>query len=60
VGCDVNFTTSSPNQLFAENSLFDVSANNSPLATLTPEPQSLSLLLLGLAVLPFVRRKFAR
>ena len=60
VGCDVNFTTSSPNQLFAENSLFDVSANNSPLATLTPEPQSLSLLLLGLAVLPLVRRKFAR
>lgn len=60
VGCDVKFTTSISNQLFAENSLFDVSANNSPLATLTPEPESLSLLLLGLGVLPFVRRKFAR
>jgi hypothetical protein len=60
VGCDVTFNTSIPKQLFAENSLFDVSANNTPLATLTPEPQSLSLLLLGLAGLPFVRRKVAR
>jgi hypothetical protein len=60
VGCDVIFNTSSPKQLFAENSLFDVSANNTPLATLTPEPESLSLLLLGLAGLPFVRRKLAR
>jgi hypothetical protein len=60
VGCDVTFNTSIPKQLFAENSLFDVSANNTPLATLTPEPQSLSLLLLGLAGLPFVRRKLAR
>jgi hypothetical protein len=59
VGCDITFKTDDPHKPFAGNALFDVSANNSPLANL-PEPGSLSLLLSGLTGLVFMRRKFAR
>jgi hypothetical protein len=59
VGCDITFTTDNPNQPFVGNALFDVSADNTPLASL-PEPGSLSLLLSGLTGLVFLRRKFAQ
>lgn len=59
VGCDITFTTDDPTKPFLGNKPFDVSANNSPLASL-PEPGSLSLLLSGLTGLVFLRRKFAQ
>ena len=59
VGCDITFITDNPDKPFLANKLFDVSANNSPLANL-PEPGSLSLLLSGLTGLVFLRRKFVQ
>ena len=58
-GCDITFTTPNPSQNFASHISFDVSTNNNSLAPL-PEPATLTMLMMGLLALPFVRRKFAR
>lgn len=58
VGCDITFTTTLA-QPFVGDVKYDASTNGSPLAPL-PEPGSLSLVLVGLAGLPILRRKFAR
>jgi hypothetical protein len=59
LGCDITFS----GQGFAENTLFGVAPGNSPAdfsALATPEPESFSLILLGLSCLPFMRRKLAQ
>ena len=62
VGCDITFnnpsTAKNPN-LFVPDSEAGVASNGNSLPPL-PEPGTLSLLLIGLASLPFVRRKLAR
>jgi hypothetical protein len=66
VGCTLNIdnfnVAGNPNSgtsPFAPNTAFGVAGDNSPLPSL-PEPGTLSLLLIGLTGLPFVRRMFAR
>jgi hypothetical protein len=59
-GCDILFNTPSDNsQNFADNVQYDISPNGTPLASLTPEPGVLCMLLIGLAGLALARRKFA-
>jgi hypothetical protein len=62
VGCDINFSTGkeSSSLFFADNATLDVSTNGAPLATITPEPGTISLFALGvLMMLPGgLRRKW--
>jgi hypothetical protein len=57
-GCDISYNTNSDsaNQLFVGDAPFDLATNNLPLQSL-PEPSSLAMLLVGLAGIPFLRRR---
>lgn len=61
VGCDITVTTAgdAPNQLFAPNTQFDVASTASALIPF-PEPGTLWLIVLGMAGLAIMPRKFAR
>lgn len=56
-GCDI--TASAATGSFADDVAFDITPAGSTAASL-PEPSSLSLLLIGLSGLPFLRRRLAR
>ncbi|MGB9244986.1 MAG: hypothetical protein WCC03_16665 [Candidatus Acidiferrales bacterium] len=68
VGCDVKFTTGAigdlpgdtPDQLFSQNAQLDAVSNGGTGFIPFPEPDAFSLLLIGVAGLPFLRRRFAR
>jgi hypothetical protein len=59
VGCDLLISSFTPQDLFVANKPVGFASNDDALPVL-PEPGTVSLLLVGLAGLPFVRRKFAR
>ncbi|MGH9746176.1 MAG: hypothetical protein ACRD59_08710 [Candidatus Acidiferrales bacterium] len=68
IGCDIKFTTDAlaglpgdtPDQLFSQNAQLGSTTNGSTDFVPFPEPGVLSLLLVGLAGLPIVRRRMAR
>jgi hypothetical protein len=62
MGCDITFSTTQ-GQGFAANTTFGVAPGNTAgdfAVFATPEPESFSLILLGLSCLPFMRRKLVR
>jgi hypothetical protein len=68
VGCDIKFTTDAigglpgdtPDQLFSGNAQLGSTTNGSNNFMPFPEPGVISLLFVGLAALPFARRRMAR
>jgi|SRR5580693_4492734 hypothetical protein len=60
VGCDIKITSLTGQDLFKVNAPVGFASNNDSLPSLLPEPGTVSLLMLGLTGLPFLRRKVAR
>jgi hypothetical protein len=60
VGCDIKITSLTGEDLFKANAPVGFASNGDSLPSLLPEPGTVSLLLLGLTGLPFLRRKVAR
>lgn len=61
-GCDITFSTTE-GQGFAQNTTFGVAPGNTEAdfaVFATPEPETLSLIMLGLSCLPFMRRRLTR
>jgi len=60
VGCDIKITSLTGQDLFKINAPVGFASNGDSLPSLLPEPGTVSLLMLGLTGLPFLRRKVAR
>jgi len=60
VGCDIKITSLTGQDLFKVNAPVGFASNGDSLPSLLPEPGTVSLLMLGLTGLPFLRRKVAR